>query len=93
MIFKDSDLKVTKNEVKYLSEFIVTVHARMRLKGQSPNQENQQPEIRFNLFTFVVHKTEEGWSCAAARNTDIIPGRETNLMIDGNLKPTDYREK
>ena len=86
-------MKVTKIEVKYLSEFIVTVHVRMRMKGQSPVQSNQQPEIRFNLFTFVVHKTEEGWSCAAAHNTDIIPVSETNLMIDGNLKPTDYSEK
>ena len=95
VIFKDSDLKVTKTKVKYLSETIATVHARMRLKGQSPAKEGEggssKPEMRFNIFTFIVHKTGQGWSCAAAQNTDIVPGKETNLSEGGKLKAVDYR--
>lgn len=89
VIFKDSDLKVTKTEVKYLSESAAIVHARMRLNGQSPVEDDEKPEMRFNIFTFVVHKTENGWSCAAAQNTDFVPGKETNKVIDGVLKPAD----
>ena len=92
VIFKDSDLKVTKTRVRYLSDNVATVHARMRLKGQTAKGENR-PEIRFNIFTFVVHKTEKGWSCAAAQNTDIVPGKETNLVEGGSLRAVDYREE
>ena len=90
VIFKDSDLKVTKTKVKHLSEDDAIVHARMRLKGQTAKGENQ-PEMRFNIFTFVVHRTEKGWMCAAAQNTDIVPGKETNMVEDGNLRAVDYR--
>jgi uncharacterized protein (TIGR02246 family) len=92
VIFSDSDLKVTKTKVKYLSETIATVHARMRLKGQTPyGEKNQKPEMRFNIFTFIVRKKEEGWICAAAQNTDIVPGKETNLAEDGSIRAVDYR--
>lgn len=92
VIFNESELKVTKTEVKYLTDKIATVHARMRLKGQTP-EESTDPEMRFNLFTFMVHKKEDGnWSCAAAQNTDIIPGKETNIVIDGEIRAADYRE-
>lgn len=90
VIFNNSNLKVTKTEVKYLSDSVATVHARMRLKGQTP-KDGSKPEIRFNIFTFVVHKTENGWSCASAQNTDIVPGKETNLVEGGEIKAVDYR--
>jgi hypothetical protein len=48
VIFNNSDLKVTKTRLKYLSDSIATVHAK--------------PGMRFNIFTFVVHITENGWS-------------------------------
>lgn len=92
VIFKDSDLKVTKTTVKYLSDDIAVVHARMKLKGQTP-VDDKSAGFRFTIFTFVVHKTAEGWSCAAAQNTDIVPGKETNLLEGGNLKAVDYRQE
>lgn len=93
VIFNQSDLSVTKTEVKYLSETIAVVHARMRLKGQSSHQDTaDQPGLRFNIITFVVHKTENGWICAAAHNTDIVPGKETNIVKDGTIKAIDYRK-
>ena len=91
VIFSESDLKVTKTTVKYLTDEIAIVHTRMRLKGQS-SRESKKPETRFNLFTFIVHNKEGQWSCAAAHNTDIIPGKETNVVTDGEIKPVDYRE-
>ena len=91
VIFNDSDLKVTKTKVKFLSDTIATVHARMRLKGQTPI-DNITPGMRFNIFTFIVHHTENGWSCAAAQNTDIVPGKETNLAEGGEIKAADYRK-
>ncbi|TVR18182.1 MAG: SgcJ/EcaC family oxidoreductase [Balneolaceae bacterium] len=93
VIFKDSDLKVTKTEVKYLSESVAIVHARMRLKGQTPEKDGEKPEMRFNIFTFVAHKTESRWSCAAAQNTDMLPGKETNKVVGGVLQPAYYRKK
>jgi uncharacterized protein (TIGR02246 family) len=91
VIFNNSDLKVTKTSVKYLSDSIATVHARMRLKGQSP-KDGSKPGMRFNIFTFVVHKTGQGWSCAAAHNTDIVTGKETNISEGGEVRAVDYRD-
>ncbi len=82
---------MTKTALKYLTDEIAIVHARMRLKGQS-SSESKKPEIRFNLFTFIVHKKEGQWSCAAAHNTDIVRGKETNIITDDEIKPVDYRE-
>lgn len=93
VIFNESDLKVTKTEVKYLSDSIATVHARMRLIGQTPkNTDTAKPETRFNIFTFVVRKAGDSWSCAAAHNTDIVPGKETNIVKDGEIRAEDYRK-
>jgi hypothetical protein len=45
-----------------------------------------------NVFTFVVHLTPDGWRCAAAHNTDVVPGAETNVIDDaGHLRGADYR--
>jgi uncharacterized protein (TIGR02246 family) len=92
VIFNNSDLKVTKTRLKYLSDSIATVHARMRLKGQTP-RDGSKPGMRFYIFTFVVHITENGWRCAAAQNTDIVPGKETNLAEGGKIKAVDYRQE
>lgn len=93
VIFKNSDLKVTKTKVRYLSESVAVVHARMRLKGQTArNKSRAKPGMRFNIFTFVTQKTENGWSCVAAENTDVVPGKETNIVEEGNLKAADYRQ-
>lgn len=93
VIFNKSDLKVTKTKVRQLSDDTAVVHARMRLKGQSGHETSEQPEMRFNIFTFVARKTKAGWICVAAQNTDIVPGKETNLVKDGELAAVDYREK
>jgi uncharacterized protein (TIGR02246 family) len=92
VIFNDSVLKTGKVKIRYLSESVAVVHARMRLSGQTPVEGNDLQERR-NIFTFVVHKGDNGWSCSAAQNTDIVPGKETNAIIGGEFQSVDYRKK
>ncbi|REL24117.1 SgcJ/EcaC family oxidoreductase [Rhodohalobacter sp. SW132] len=92
VIFNESTLITGKVTVKKLSSTVAVVHARMILKNQS-NLEGKTPGGRQTIFSFVVHKKGEEWSCASAQNTDIVPGKETHFMDpDGNLKAVDYRE-
>jgi len=90
VIFKDSSLKAGKVKVKYLSETIAVVHARMILRNQTPLK-NDSPGTRQTLFSFVVHKSGKTWSCASAHNTDIVPGKETHIIRDGEIEAVDYR--
>lgn len=93
VIFNNSELSVGKTSVKYLSDTIAVVHARMRLTGQS-ELKGKKPKNRQTIFSFVVHETGGEWSCASAQNTDIVPGKETNFInSEGDLKAVDYREK
>lgn len=95
VIFKDSKLKTGKIKVKYLSDSVAVVHARMILRNQTPLKDSR-PETRQTIFSFVVHRVDHdpdsSWSCASAHNTDIIPGKETHLMKDGEIEAVDYRK-
>lgn len=92
-IFQNSTLRLRETRVKYLSDSIAVVHARMFLSGQTPISESTEPGVRRNIFSFIVHKAAHDWSCAAAHNTDIVPGAETNVITpDGRSKAVDYRK-
>jgi uncharacterized protein (TIGR02246 family) len=93
VIFKNSELSLRKTKVKYLSDNIAVINARVHLEGQT-DLNGKKGEARNTIFTFVVHKKEDGnWSCASAQNTDIVPEMETHVMDQaGNLKAVDYRE-
>lgn len=92
-IFKESVLTATDVRVKWLSEEIAVVHARMTLAGQNPVIEITAPRQRSNVMSFVVHRTTEGWRCASAHNTDVVPGAETNVVDDqGRLRSVSYRD-
>lgn len=91
-IFNRSTLTLGTTRVRRLGGDVAVVHARMRLEGQTPVGDVARPGTRSNVFTFVVRKTPEGWSCAAAHNTDVVPHMETNVVDeDGRLRPADYR--
>lgn len=93
-IFDQSTLRLVTVRVKWLSEEIAVVHARMSLEGQTPIGEVANPKPRANLFSFVVHRGPDGWSCASAQNTDIVPGMETNIISDdGQLRSVNYRSR
>ncbi len=92
-LFRDSDLSIRKVKTKYLSEEIAVVNARLHLDGQT-KIEGQNPQARNTIFTFVVQKKEDYWLCVSAHNTDIVPGKETNIAkADNTIEAVDYREK
>lgn len=92
-IFDHSTLRVGTVRVKRLSDDVTVVHARMHLEAQTPVGDVVRPQPRTNVFTFVAHRTSDGWSCAAAHNTDVVPGAETNVVDEaGRLRGADYRQ-
>ncbi len=91
-IFADSTLRVGTVRVKRLGDEVAVVQARMHLEGQSPVGDVERPGSRTNVFTFVARRTSDGWRCAAAHNTDVVAGAETNVAdADGRLRGADYR--
>ena len=91
-IFNQSTLEIRRVKVKYLSDNIAVVHARMRLTGQTALGTTKRPASRSNIFSFVARLTSQGWMCASAHNTDVIPGAETNIVTEsGEVRAVDYR--
>jgi uncharacterized protein (TIGR02246 family) len=91
-IFERSTLRLGTVRVKRLSDDVAVVHARMTLEGQTPVDGVEAPGTRTNVFSFVVHRTPQGWSCASAHNTDVAPGMETHVVDgEGRLRAVDYR--
>ena len=92
VIFKNSHLESRKSTVRLITDRVALVHARMKLSGQTAFGSVKTPGIRKNLFSFVLEKKEQGWVCISAHNTDIVPGKETNLVDEkGNMHAMDYR--
>jgi uncharacterized protein (TIGR02246 family) len=93
-IFNHSTLRVGIVRVKHLADDIAVVHARVSLTGQTPVGDVPSPGPRTNVFSFVVHRTAEGWSCASAHNTDVAPRMETHVVEDdGRLTSVSYRDR
>ncbi|HEX5515521.1 MAG TPA: SgcJ/EcaC family oxidoreductase [Gammaproteobacteria bacterium] len=91
-IFNRSELRLVATRVKWLDDSIAVVHAKMTLTGQTPVGEVEQPQTRQNIFSFVVRRTPLGWRCVSAHNTDVIPGKETNIVDEqGQLSSVSYR--
>lgn len=92
VIFPESTLRVTRAQVKRLTDDVALVHGRMRLTGQSAHAKASAPGPRRNMFTFVMQRKGSGWVCVAAHNTDIVLGAETHVVgDDGKLATADYR--
>ena len=93
VIFNASTLELRKTTCRHVGERAAVVHARMKLSGQSSYGDTQSPLDRKNIFSFVMEKTDRGWVCVSAHNTDVVPGKETNLIgEDGEMKAVDYRK-
>ena len=91
-IFNRSTLTTEEIRVKQLSETAAVVQAQMMLSGQSPVGGVKKPGSRTNIFSFVVHKVDDAWLCAAAHNTDVVRNMETNVVDDdGALRAADYQ--
>ena len=92
VIFSNSDLTLRKVSTKHITENVAVVHSRMQLKGQSSHHGIKNPGDRLNLFSFVMKKMPKGWVCVSAHNTDIVPGKETNIIDGtGKMSSVDYR--
>jgi uncharacterized protein (TIGR02246 family) len=98
VIFADSTLRVGRIKTRSLGQKAAVVQARMHLEGQTPHADTETPAARSTIMTFVMARTESGWQCVAAQNTDIVPGAEThearNTRADGlRLQARDYRRR
>ncbi|WP_188467356.1 SgcJ/EcaC family oxidoreductase [Marivirga lumbricoides] len=92
-LFSNSELSIRKVKTKFLSDDIAVVHARLHLEGQTEIK-SQTPQARNTIFTFVVQKKKQGWICVSAHNTDIVPGKETNIVKqDNSIEAVDYRKR
>ena len=92
VIFPDSTLEIVRTRAKPLGADVSVVHAAVRLTGQSAGGGVRQPGERQTVFTFVMHRRPDGWRCAAAHNTDRVPGAETHVRDgSGALRAADYR--
>ena len=92
VIFNQSTVKLQKTTVKMLHQNFAVVHAKMMLINQTAVDEHQTPQLRQNVFSFVVQRFDDQWLCVSAHNTDIIPGAETNLVDEnGKITSVSYR--
>ena len=91
-IFNESKLSIDETHVKQLSDDVAVVQARMTLSGQTPIGKIKRPGSRTNVFSFVAHRVGEGWLCASAHNTDVVPHMETNIVDDeGAFRAANYK--
>lgn len=92
-IFDRSTLHVAAVRVKPLARGIAVVHARLRLTGQTPAPGIGQAGARTTIMSFVVRRGPQGWRCASAHNTDVVPGAETHVADEaGRLRGVSYRQ-
>lgn len=91
VIFNHSKLELKRTKVRYITDDIATVHARIRLSNQTALAENVPPHIRNTLFLFVVQKIDGIWFCLAAQNAEVQSGKETFIKKeDGSLEAVNY---
>ena len=97
-IFDQSTIALVTRRVRWLvggpdsTPAVAVVHAKMEMTGQTAVTDVDDPRPRRTVFTFVVRRTEEGWRCASAQNTDVEPGAETNVIDDqGRMHAVTYR--
>ena len=94
VIFNNSKLELRKTSIKRVGNNSAIVHARMKLSGQTQHGKVKEPLDRTNIFSFVLEQEEQGWVCVSAHNTDVVPGKETNLTDeDGKMTSVDYRKE
>lgn len=87
--FRDSRITVEAVAVKRLGADVATVHGRWRMEGQRA-PDDAVLEARRGMMLLVVRRTGDGWSIAAAQNTDIVPGAETMAATPDGLTGADY---
>lgn len=92
VIFPGSTLRVVRTRENVLSEAVVLVQALLSLTGQAAHGGTEAGDRR-TVISFVMRRDADGWLCAAAHNTDVVPGAETFVRTEAGLRPADYRPK
>lgn len=92
-IFNNSIVELRRVKVKQITAEVALVQARMKLSGQTAHGAVEKPQSRQNVISFTVHHSTEGWVVISAHNTDVVPGKETNIVDEaGNITSVDYRK-
>ncbi len=87
--FRDSRITIEEVSVRRIGDGAATVHGRWLMEGQrAPDDTVLDP--RRGVMLLVLRRTDDGWSVAAAQNTDIVPGAETMAASGGSLSGADY---
>ncbi len=87
--FRDTRITLENASVKHLGADTATVHGLWRMEGQrAPDDTVLEP--RRGMMLLVLRRSGDGWSIAAAQNTDIVPGAETMAASAGGLTGADY---
>lgn len=90
-IFTGSKMDVDRVKVRSLGERAAVVVCSWSLTGQAA-QGQVSPGPRRGVFTFVAERDDNaGWCAVSAQNTDRVPGAETTINDDGELRPTTYQ--
>jgi uncharacterized protein (TIGR02246 family) len=91
-MFNASTLSIDETRVQQLSPDVAVVHARMTLSGQTPVGKITRPGSRTSVSSFVARRVGNGWLCASAQNTDVVPHMETNIVDDeGAFRAANYQ--
>lgn len=95
VIFQNSKAEILKVKVKYITDNVAVVHSKLRVSGQTRNNEESKVGDRETMFIFVTKRLDNGeWICISAQNTDIVFGMQTNIRDEsGTLKSVSYKEK
>jgi uncharacterized protein (TIGR02246 family) len=73
-----STLSVDDTTVKLIAPDVALVHARMmRSDGAGAAGAATQPGAETTIVSFVVHRAGNGWLCASAHNTAVVPREES----------------
>lgn len=87
--FRDSRITVETVSEKHLGTDAAIVHGLWHMTGQrAPDDTVLEP--RRGVILLVLRRSGDGWSIAAAQNTDIVPGAETLAASAGGLTGADY---
>ena len=72
--FKNTQIRITRSKVRFLSPDIAVAHAWWEMTGDPgiPGFPTEN-ERRQGVFTHVVQRTAQGWRLVASQNTDRLP--------------------
>ncbi len=87
--FRKTEIAARRVKVRLVSDDLAIIHTRWKLEGQLDKQ-GRRLDARFAIMVFVAQRKHCGWAVLAAQNTDIVPGAETNVVSDGEMRAVDY---